>query len=223
MQREATETEPAGAWLELGENRRIKAPRLTKIFHQLGNALHVPTIRQMKQGTAHDYAKMRKTAEEIKAELDHVLSAKIWNANFSVSVTVTCTECETPIKRRSEYLDKVKQVRCGGCGQHFQVEHDAGSPDYFFVPVHFWWYCDGCGIERKIAESKAKPGLDVSCPKCKTPAVIAEVTSWRVKQTPPAKNVSTSWPLRLRAWITRLYGKLRRSRDAGGRVRGAKQ
>jgi hypothetical protein len=86
------------------------------------------------------------------------------------------------------------------------LEHEAGSPDYYFELIRFYWYCDGCGAEREKAESKATPGLDVSCPKCKTPAVLAEVTSWRVKQTPPDKNVSSPRLMRVRAWMTRLCG-----------------
>jgi hypothetical protein len=123
------------------------------MFHQLGNSLHVPTIRQMDTGAPPDFALMRKRAEQIRGEIDHVLAAKIWNAHFSVSFTVKCTECETPIKRATEYLDKVKQVRCGGCGQAFKVE--LNGDDYFFVPVSFYWHCDGCGAEREIPESKA--------------------------------------------------------------------
>ena len=186
MQKEATDTEPTGPWLELGEDRRIKSPRLAKMFHQLGNTLHVPTIRQMQKSEPTDYELVRKRAEQIRAELDYVLAAKIWNAHFSVSVTIKCTECETPIKRASSYLNSVKQVRCGGCGQAFLAERQ--GEDYYFEPVRFYWHCEGCGVEREIAESKAKPGLDVTCPKCKTPAILASVTSWRVKQTPPEKR-----------------------------------
>lgn len=186
MQKEAADTEPVGPWTELGEDRRITSSRLAKMFHQLGNTLHAPTIRQMQKADVQDKALIRKRAEQICDELGHVLAAKVWNVHFSVSVTVACTECETPIKRASSYLDKVKQARCGGCGQAFLVE--CQGDDYYFEPVRFYWHCDGCGVEREIAESKAKPGLDVSCLKCKTPASLAAVTSWRVKQTPPEKK-----------------------------------
>ena len=57
--------------------------------------------------------------------------------------------------------------------------------EFYFEPIRFWWHCDGCGIEREIVESKAKPGLDVSCSKCKTHAILADVRVWQVKQTLP--------------------------------------
>ncbi|MFA6266020.1 MAG: hypothetical protein WC670_09950 [Pseudolabrys sp.] len=184
FQKEATGSEPAGPWKELGEDRRIKAPRLAKMFHQLGNALHVPTIRQVQAGQSLDYARMRQRAEQIRDELGYVLAAKIWNAHLSISVTVSCTECETPIKRATSYLNTVHQIECGGCGQAFLITRN--GDDYFFEPVHYNWHCDGCGIEREIVESNAKPGLDVSCPKCRTSAILALETQWSVKQTPSA-------------------------------------
>jgi hypothetical protein len=196
MQRDATETEPAGEWQLIGEDRRLKAPRLAKMFHQLGRSLHVPTIGQMRKGTLPDYALVRKRAEQIRAELEYVLAAKIRIGRFSTSVTIACTECETPIKREVSYFATVKQVRCGGCGQAFTVEQEAETGEYFFSPVRFWWNCEGCGAEREIAESKAKAGLDVSCPKCKTPAILAEVTSWRVKQGSVAATAATADPKR---------------------------
>jgi hypothetical protein len=110
MQKDATETEPVGPWIHIGEERRLKAPRLAKMFHQLGNALHVPTIRQLQKGAEPDHTLIRKRAQQIRDELDHVLAAKIWNAHFSVSVTVKCSECETPIKRATSYLGTTKQA-----------------------------------------------------------------------------------------------------------------
>jgi hypothetical protein len=70
-------------------------------------------------------------------------------------------------------------------------------------------------VEREIPESKAKAGVDVDCPECKTPAILASVTSWRVKQAPPQKNVSRSRVMRLRAWAKWLYAKLRPEKPRG--------
>jgi DNA-directed RNA polymerase subunit RPC12/RpoP len=183
MQREATETEPVGPWIELGEDRRLNAQRIGKMYHQLGSFIHVPTIKQVVKSPSPDFDTIRSVVEEIKSKLDHVLSAKIWNANFGANITYNCTECETPIKRRVEVLQEDKQVQCGGCGQFYNVNHDAEKVDWYFSPVTFYWYCEGCGAEREIAQSKAKPGLDVSCPKCKTSAVLTSVQHWGVKQS----------------------------------------
>lgn len=181
MQRSASDTEPAGDWKEIGEDRRLKANRASKIFNSLGFHLHVPMIKQIRQGRK-DLSGLRASAEKYCAELKHVLSATIWNANFGTTVTVSCTECETPIKRKVEVLREERQIECGNCGQHFNVSKT--NDEWFFEPILFYWHCDGCGKQREIAESKARANLDVSCPDCKHPAILASVTSWRVKQAP---------------------------------------
>ena len=46
MRPEGPDGEPDGKWTELGEDRRFKARWAAKAYHQLGNFLHVPTIKQ---------------------------------------------------------------------------------------------------------------------------------------------------------------------------------
>jgi hypothetical protein len=183
MRREGQDGEPNGKWMDLGEDRRLKAQRATKAYHQLGNFLHVPTIRQTREGTPFDAKVARERAEAIRAELEHVLDTSIWNANFSVSVTISCTECEAPIKRRSSILDNGEMVECGSCGQLFDVEH---KPDdtFFFVPVSYSWNCEVCNEPHSITQSKVTEGLDVSCPKCKDRAKLVLKKAWHIVREP---------------------------------------
>ena len=179
MRREGHDGEPNGEWKDLGEDRRLKAQRVTKAYHQLGNFLHVPTIKQTREGMSFDATVARKRADEIRGELAHVLDTSIWNANFSVSVTVNCTECEAPIKRRSSILENGETVECGNCGQLFAVEH---KPDdtFFFVPVSYSWDCKVCNEPQTIVQSKVAEGLDVSCSKCKDRATLTLKKSWNI-------------------------------------------
>jgi hypothetical protein len=165
MRREGTDEAPDGDWTDLGEDRRLKTRWATKAYHQLGSFLHVPTITQSRSAEPLDVEAIRRRVEPIRAQLAHVLGATIWNANFSVSVTVSCTECEAPIKRRSSVLEKREIVECGNCGQLFDAELE---PDgrYFFVPHSYAWNCKNCDEPRSIVQGKAKPDVDVSCPKC---------------------------------------------------------
>jgi ssDNA-binding Zn-finger/Zn-ribbon topoisomerase 1 len=165
MRREGADGAPDGDWMDLGEDRRLKTGWATKAYHQLGSFLHVPTIKQSRSDEPLDTEAIRQRVEPIRAQLAHVLGATIWNANFSVSVTVPCTECEAPIKRRSSVLQKHEPVECGNCGQLFDAEPE---PDgrYFFVPHSYDWSCKNCDEPRSIVQSKAKPDADVSCPNC---------------------------------------------------------
>jgi len=169
--------EPDGNWQELGEDRRLKAPWATKAYHQLGSYLHVPTIKQEREGQSFDAVAARKRTEAIRAELAHILEATIWNANFSVSVTFACTECEAPIKRRDAVLEKSEPIECGNCGQLYDAEPRSGG-SYFFIPHSFSWDCVVCKEPRTIIQSKAKDGVDVSCPKCGDKATLHAETRW---------------------------------------------
>ncbi|MGY4174962.1 putative RNA-binding Zn-ribbon protein involved in translation (DUF1610 family) [Bradyrhizobium sp. USDA 4518] len=165
MRREGENGKPDGNWKYLGEDRRMKAPWAAKAYHQLGSYLHVPTIKQERDGRSFDVAAARARAEEIRAELSRILGASIWNANFSVSVTFACAECETPMKRRESVLKTKEPIECGHCGQLHDAELQADGR-YFIVPHSFSWECAVCHEPRTIKQSRAKDGVDVSCPKC---------------------------------------------------------
>jgi predicted RNA-binding Zn-ribbon protein involved in translation (DUF1610 family) len=165
MREEGRDGAPDGKWREVGEDRRLKAAWATKVYHQLGSFLHVPTIKQARVDVLLDTEAVRQRVEPVRAELAYVLDATIWNANFSVSATIACSECEAPIKRRSSVLEKGEPVECGNCGQLFDAERQSDDR-YFFVPHSYSWTCKACDEPRSIVQSKAKVGADVSCPKC---------------------------------------------------------
>jgi hypothetical protein len=181
--REGRDGEPDGKWNVVGEDRRLKSQWVTKSYHQLGNFLHVPTIKQTRETNTVDAAVVRARAEEIRSELARVLDTTIWNANFSVFVTVNCTECESPIKRRSSILETGKPVECGNCGQIFDVER---KPDdsFFFVPASYNWDCETCKEPNTIVQSKVRNGLDVCCPKCGDRAKLISEEVWNVVRQP---------------------------------------
>jgi hypothetical protein len=121
----------------------------------LGSFLHVPTIRQTRQQKQVDVTLIRERTEAIRADLDHALSSTIWNANFSVSVTFNCTECEAPIKRRVCVLKFGDDVQCGNCGQKFGVQpQDDGS--FKFITLSYSWDCKVCGTFREIPAAKPR-------------------------------------------------------------------
>lgn len=174
--REGPDGEPDGDWKEVGEDRRLKMPWVAKAYHQLGGFLHIPTVRQSRERAFIDAEIIRQRVEPIRVQLAHVLDATVWNANFSVSVTIYCTECDAPIKRRSSILEKAEPIECGNCGQLFDAERQPNGA-YFFVAHSYSWTCKACGEPRSIAQGKARPGADVSCPKCGDGATL------RVEQT----------------------------------------
>src|SRR5712671_1987818 len=82
MRREGRNGSPDGPWTELGEDRRLEPKFAAKACHQLGNFLHVPTIKQLRGGQLADNSTTRERAQRIRDKLAHILAATIWNANF---------------------------------------------------------------------------------------------------------------------------------------------
>jgi hypothetical protein len=179
MRRDGHDGEPDGQWIDLGEDRRMDAKRLAKGYHQLGSFLHVPTIKQVQQDEPFDATAAREKATELKNEIQHVLDAQIWNANFSVSVAFDCSLCKALIKRRVSVLAMGNDVECGNCGQLFCPEKQTNG-SYHFIPRCFDWNCDVCAAPQSLAQGQAQDGLDVSCSHCKDPVTLRVRQQWEL-------------------------------------------
>jgi predicted RNA-binding Zn-ribbon protein involved in translation (DUF1610 family) len=189
MKLEGKDGEPDGEWQWLGEDRRMKAPWGTKAYHQLGSYLHVPTIKQERTGALIDLDIVRKRANEIHQVLTGILDATIWNANFAVSVTFSCSNCEAPIKRRDVVIENGDPIECGNCGQLYDAE-DRPNDSYFFVPHSFSWDCKVCSEHRSIMQVHAKDGADVSCPKCGDHVTLKLEQCWVLDRKDDAGSAS---------------------------------
>jgi DNA-directed RNA polymerase subunit RPC12/RpoP len=193
IREEGRDGAPDGKWQFVGEDRRLKMDWATKSYHQLGSFLHVPTIRQNREGRSLDAKVARDRAEAIRAHLAHVLAATIWNANFSTSVTVNCSACKAPVKRRVSILESGQPIECGNCGQLYDATRQADGT-YFLVPHSFSWECKACDEPRSILQSRAKEGADVSCPKCGDRTTLTLKKSWllvrEAEETNAAKNAA---------------------------------
>ncbi|MGY8678573.1 hypothetical protein Q2941_12295 [Bradyrhizobium sp. UFLA05-153] len=182
--REGSGGEPDGERRNLGEDRRPKAAWVTKSYHQLGSFLHVPTVRQQRNGLVFDAAACRERSTLIHDELKRILEPSIWNANFSESVTYHCT-CEAAIKRRIAALAS-GPIECGNCGQLYDVEPRRNG-SYAFIAHSFSWDCKLCGEKQEILQSMAREGLDISC-KCGDRATLKLRSRWIVDREADAER-----------------------------------
>jgi DNA-directed RNA polymerase subunit RPC12/RpoP len=175
--RQGRDGEPDGPVKNVGEDRRLSAERVRKAYQQLGSFLHVPTIKQSREDEPLDVNVARDRAETIRAELEHVLSTTISNANFGQFITFNCSQCETPVKRRTSIIEEGSEVECGNCGQTFTLEPDADG-SFSVVTLSYSWDCNVCGTLREIPRSKAKDGLDVTCPNCNDRVTLSREERW---------------------------------------------
>ncbi|QOG21736.1 hypothetical protein [Bradyrhizobium sp. SEMIA] len=187
VRRQGTDGEPNGPWRSMGEDRRPKSAWVSKAFHQLGSFLHIPTIRQQREGGTFDAVECRQRAVLIQDELTRVLGATVWNFNIAMAVNFDCTSCKAPIRRRSLALDKGSPIECGNCGQLYEAEpHGSEGKQYLIVPHSLSWDCPACGEKRDIVQSKVKDGVDVSC-KCGDRAVLRLNSEWVLQREADAE------------------------------------
>lgn len=170
IRRHGMDGEPDGEWKSMGEDRRPKSAWVAKSYQQLGSFLHVPTIKQQREGAIFDATMCRQRAALIQEELTRILGASIWNSNLAMAVNFDCVECEAPIRRRTAALDRGDPIECGNCGQLYDAEPEGGGR-YFFVPHSWSWNCKACGEKREVLQ------IDVSC-KCGDKATLRLQSEW---------------------------------------------
>jgi transcription elongation factor Elf1 len=166
-----------GKWMSLGEDRRLPISYIRKSYNALGNFLHVPTIKQVNTGRSLQAEQIRETAEAIRERLATVLAPGRIVSSIGQFCKFNCSECEAPIARRIEFLDAGGEVECGNCGQQFDTERVTDG-QMKFVPRAFSWECEKCNVLRQIPQSRARDGLDVSCPECGQQAALRSEQRW---------------------------------------------
>jgi transcription elongation factor Elf1 len=169
-QRAATETEPAGKWQTMGEDRRLPVEYVRKNYQALGSFLHVPTIRQSSRDN--DPAPARQRATEVQEAFAKLLAPGRITAFFAKGMhRFECHDCGTPIARRADSLLEGKTAECGNCGLPYDVEI-LEDQKVWIQPRSILWDCPRCQSHRTIFASKAKDGTDVSCPECQLQTTI---------------------------------------------------
>lgn len=177
--REGPNGEPPTAMRAIGEDRRLKPAWAAKAYNTLGAFLHVPTLKQIVEGSAPTSATVRDRAESIRAELQHVLSASVWNFNLGDYVAFTC-DCGARVKRRTKSVGQGSRLACGACGRFYEA-HETEHGRFDFAPLLFFWTCESCNTEQELDAHLLKPGLKVACV-CGTPGVVELKQWWEMAQ-----------------------------------------
>lgn len=152
----------------LGTERVLNMVTIKRHYDALGSYLHVPTIKQRKDGLAVDLKKFRARCEEITQYLTDVLTSPVWNATFGVFASIACVNCGHTIRKRIPRRQEEVEAKCLECGATYnvtitgdnkarfepdQVEVQCANPDCK-VSIFPWrseiehgvgWTCDACG------------------------------------------------------------------------------
>ena len=157
----------------LGKERVLNMGTIRRHYDALGSYLHVPTIRQRKDGAKVDLVKLRTRCEEIASYLTDVLASPVWNATMGTFASLDCMNCGHPIRKRMPRGQPVVTAKCFECGAsykvtdaergkvHFepdQVEVKCANPECM-TSIFPWrseienggsWKCEICGGENDI-------------------------------------------------------------------------
>ena len=157
----------------LGTERVLNMKTIKRHYDALGSYLHVPTIKQSKDGARTDDAKFRARCEEIAAYLTEVLASPVWNATMGRFASFACKQCGHQIRKRMPPRQTVVNAKCSECVATYKLT-DAGDgklqckPDREEVkctnsecntPILLWhsqiehgvnWNCKVCGGQNEI-------------------------------------------------------------------------
>lgn len=173
---EKTPGQPAKEMKSLGTDARLSAGWISKQWNALGWFLHVPTIRQSRDGKNIDAMKIRQKLQEILPEIDRVLASQIFATNIKATITVTC-DCGFEIKRRRSLLEKELQVTCASCGAILGAEKM--EDQWKFFHLHHNYTCPDCQKRNNFLAKELKDGVEFTCDGCG--ALVGIEKDWCVR------------------------------------------
>ena len=161
------------AMQSLGTERVLNMKTIKCHYDALGSYLHVPTIKQSKNGAKTDTAKFRARCEKIAAYLTEVLASPVWNGTMARFASFACAQCGHHIRKRMPRGQTGVNAKCSECVASYTLT-DAGDgklqckPDREEVkcpnpecntPILLWpseighgvsWNCKVCGGQNQI-------------------------------------------------------------------------
>ncbi len=108
-------------WTSLGTEHVLTLGMLKKHYNALGSYLHIPTLRQFKNGKTHDPAKLRSQCTRIIEQIDVVLSSKVWIGPLGHRIKIDCHECGEQLRRRIPYGKSRRDIVCWNCTTRHRV------------------------------------------------------------------------------------------------------
>ncbi|WP_287916934.1 hypothetical protein [Comamonas sp.] len=167
--------DPEAGWLDLGEERVFGLKEIRESYNRLGSYLHYPTIKQLKSG-GHNFEKLRASCVEIAAKLEHVLAAKLFNANFKCLVNFECEECSFKVRKRFQPHDLKLEATCftEGCKAIYKLERDTKDQDFIVRRKVHWIECttQDCTHSVRVPHENVQEGNGWVCPQCSTEFVF---------------------------------------------------
>lgn len=151
----------------LGTEQVLSMATIRKHYDALGSHLHMPTLKQLKDGKTFDAAKLRARCAQIVAGLEKVLASPIRNIRFAVVSQTDCVYCGKPMRKRAPVDDKPLSAKCFECGARYRLI-PVGQKQVRWEPMQSKVSCptDGCDHAFMIGDHEVELGAGWTCPRC---------------------------------------------------------
>lgn len=146
-------------------------------YDAIGSYLHMPSLEQVMSGKTPDLGKLRERCKTVIGLVEKVLSSRVWNSTFGVTVMLDqCLneDCKKPIRKRMPFGKDRVEVQCFECKAEYTVTSEADgralwTPNQTDAPcstpgcsktMALWtheikpgthWHCRSCGVHNEIA------------------------------------------------------------------------
>lgn len=177
--------EPAKEMTVVGTENVLSLETILAHYNALGSFLHMPTIKQLRQGRKHDMGKLRRRCNELAEAVQKTLSSGIYNITMSFEVEFNCARCQERNTRRVPWAPYNFDTWCSKCRAPHVI---AGTPEGGTItPQAKSWSCctEGCKGRAPLWPDEVKQGATWKCPQCGVGHILALVCR------PERKNAAT--------------------------------
>jgi hypothetical protein len=151
----------------LGTEKVLSMATLRKHYDALGSFLHVPSMKQSRDGKVPDLQRLKSRCEEIAACVRTALSSPVFNAIFAVHATGECAACGKKIRKRMPHGQREVQAECFECGASYIVV-DKGNGKVEWQPQQYELECANadCKLKTYTWQHDIQVGRCWTCEEC---------------------------------------------------------
>lgn len=191
------QSDVAKEFTTLGSEIIVSLAKISKYYHALGNYLHYPTIKQLKNQDGQNLNKIRSKIDEIFRILEDCLKSSMINCKLTIWAAARyCLRCDNRLVRRLKDKNERCEVECICGARYFVSYHKSGL--YCWETDKQLLKCpnNGCEGRKKIWPDEYKKVFSWKCDEC---AEEFEVCNLAVKKADldaaRAKKIDQScWP-----------------------------
>ncbi|MDB5319943.1 MAG: hypothetical protein JWN40_1574 [Phycisphaerales bacterium] len=164
---EAAPGVPAASMQSLGSEKVLNMRMLKSHYDALGSYLHVPSLKQSRDGPPLDFKKLRARCEAIATFVEQVLASPIFNITLGNFAGLVCMECGKPMRKRLPHGEKEVKAECFQCDASYTIIVE-GDGKVFWKPHQQEVGCANPNCQEKIFiwNRELKVGREWECNGC---------------------------------------------------------